>query len=215
MEFPFPFLAAIGVDAGDGELETSVWSACNAFNQKFQPIAIPCYGGAARNRMFRHYPLMFQQGEWSRGTPFEHASWIENGKRSWKHLQQFGAVKHSLFYDSNIYKTGRATAWKTATESDGTHTIANLRPDVLETYANHQCAEEPKTIKAYDGTMYDRWFERKPRFSDNEFLDTNTGCLALADYVGVEFAVQQERNDPTPHRSREEMREILKKRAKQ
>ena len=49
----------------------------------------------------------------------------------------------------------------------------------------HQTAETYATTRR-SGLLYNVWSMKKPRVSDNEFLDTDAACRALAEYVGGE-----------------------------
>lgn len=194
--FTYPFLAAIGADAG-GLNEEAVWTACDEFNRGRADICVPCYGGDARGKLMRFYPLRYDVGEWSRGRMGHHRDWLENPSRAYDHRVRYVSAKRSLLFDTNIFKTRRFYAWSLPVKQSGSHSINHFSPEFMDTYANHQCSEDFMTTRMYDGTHYDRWVPKtvtiggkKRRMSDNEFLDTNTGCWALADYVGAEYELE-------------------------
>ena len=54
-------------------------------------------------------------------------------------------------------------------------------------YCIHQTSETFTTSRR-SGLLYNVWSMKKPRVSDNEFLDTDAACRALAEYVGGEVA---------------------------
>ena len=194
---PFRFLAAIGVDAGDGNLESVVWNACSDFHETnmYANRAIPCYGASATARLFRYLPLT--PGEWRRGaTGKGECDWIENPDTKQRVLAQHTrAVKACVKFDANTYKTWRDNAWLMSQGKIGSHTLFNERPEYLVMYANHQCSEEyvMRKLGEYD---YRKYQEKKPKFSDNEFLDTDTGCVMLAGYVGLESESMVVRRNP-------------------
>lgn len=188
----FPFLAAIGIDAG-GSNENAVWNAAQSFNSTYHAIALPLYGGyAIGGKSMGRYLLNPSEGEWSRGYVEAHREWIENPKRVRKYRGKFSHVKHALLYDVNVFKSRRLSAWTLASEQAGSHSIADFPPDFLDTYSKHLCSEEYATVRMRDGTYYDKWRVREGG-GDNEFLDTNTACWALADYIGIEFRAELNR----------------------
>ena len=194
----FRFLSLIGVDAGDGETAPAVWDAIAEFHRKnegqYFARAIPTYGTSARGRLIRFYPL--KQGEYRRGKSGVSAcDWIENPSSRRPELTRYkGVIPAALMYDANTYKTRRLEAWLTPTDRAGTSTIFD-DPDkeLLQNYSEHQCSEEITKERKLDGQIYKIWEMKKPRVSDNEFLDTDTGARALADYVGVESEIGKAR----------------------
>lgn len=50
-------------------------------------------------------------------------------------------------------------------------------------FARHQTAEDYVSVRK-SGIEYRRWKMKRPKVSDNEFLDTDAACRALAEYVG-------------------------------
>ena len=188
----FRFLSLIGVDAGDGETAPAVWEAIAAFHRKYDGAyfarAIPTYGASARGRLLRYYEL--KTGEYRRGGKGTASlcDWIENPASRRPELDRYrGIVPAALMYDANTYKTRRLEAWLTPLDRDGATSIFD-DPDVdlLRCYSEHQCSEEIARERILDGQVYKIWEMKKPRVSDNEFLDVDTGARALAHYVGVE-----------------------------
>ena len=188
----FRFLSLIGVDAGDGETAPAVWEAVAAFHRKrdgaYFARAIPTYGTSARGRLLRYYPL--KPGEYRRGGNgvANSCDWIENPESKRPELDRFrGIVPAALMFDANTYKTRRLEAWLTPLDRDGASSIFD-DPDaeLIGSYSEHQCSEEIIKERKLDGQIYKVWDMKKPRVSDNEFLDTDTGARALAHYVGVE-----------------------------
>lgn len=190
----FSKFAAIGVDASDGEQGGAVWQAVADFhtlNPDLLGLAVPCYGTAANRRLVRYYPL--QRGEWRRASrKIETAcDWIESPESRRELARKHGAaVPAALMYDANTYKTRRDAAWRIGANGAGGLTIYapsdELETDLVNDFALHQCAEEVTKTKRLDGLTYQEWEVRTPRVSDNEYLDTVTGALALAHWVGVE-----------------------------
>lgn len=188
----FRFLSAIGVDAGDGETAPAVWDAVAQFHRVDEGLffgrAIPTYGTTARGRLIRYYPLKL--GEYRRGGrgAASICDWIENPSSRRPELDKYkGIVPAALLFDANSYKTRRLEAWLTPLDRDGATSIFD-DPDaeLIGMYAEHQAAEEVARERTLDGQLYKVWQMKKPRVSDNEFLDTDTGARALAHYVGVE-----------------------------
>lgn len=181
-------LALCGVDCSDGEMELALWGAISDFNKadkgRFEGRAIPCYGIEAASRLLRYYDL--KAGEWRRqkrrGAEFD---WIENANARKPIMRNFPNVYASFTYDSNTAKTRRDAAWKLPAGRPGSTTILNdlAAPETVAQFARHQTAEDYKTTKK-SGLEYKRWAMKKPRVSDNEFLDTDAACRALAEYVG-------------------------------
>lgn len=188
----FRFLAAIGVDCGDGETAAAVWEAIAAFHRKndgaYFARAIPCYGTSARGRLLRYLPL--KPGEYRRGGNGAAGTcdWIENPQSRKPELDRYrGIVPAAFLFDANTYKTRRLEAWQTPIERDGAASIFDdADAQLVGAYAEQQCSEEIVNERRLDGQLYKIWDMKKPRFSDNEFLDTDTGARALAHYVGVE-----------------------------
>ena len=196
----FRFLSVCGVDAGDGEMETAVWRAIDRFHRQdggfFMGRAIPTYGHAPEARLMRYWTL--KPGEWRRGREQTGANdWIENPQRSAGIRRRYPAVYASLLYDSNTAKTRRDSAWRTPAERIGAETLFDYHDnEFLKMFAEHQCSETYKeTFKS--NLSYRVWTDKKPHVSDNEFLDTDAGCWALANYVGCE------QNTIQPHRRRQ------------
>lgn len=188
----FRFLSLIGVDAGDGETAPAVWDAIAAFHRKndgqFFGRAIPTYGTSARSRLLRYYDL--KPGEFRRGGQGAASTcdWIENPQSRKPELDRYkGIIPAALMYDANTYKTRRLEAWLTPLDRDGAASILdNADAEALGMYSEHQCSEHIVRERKLDGQLYKIWDMKKPRVSDNEFLDTDTGARALAHYVGVE-----------------------------
>lgn len=181
-------LALCGVDCADCEMELSLWSAINDFHRiddgRWFGRAIPCYGIAASSRLLRYYDL--KTGEWRRqkrtGAGFD---WIENAAGRKSVARGFPNIFASLTYDANTAKTRRDSAWKLPIDRPGSTTIfdASGHAEEIVMFARHQTAEE-FTITKKSGLEYRKWDFKKPRVSDNEFLDTDAACRALAEYVG-------------------------------
>ncbi len=188
----FRFLSLIGVDAGDGETAPAVWAAIAEFHRKeegrYFARAIPTYGATARGRLLRYYEL--KPGEYRRGGQrvTSNCDWIENPQSRRPELDRYrGIVPACLMYDANTYKTRRLESWLTPLDRDGAASIFDdPDPDLIGAYSEHQCSEEVTKERKLDGQIYKVWEMKKPRVSDNEFLDTDTGARALAHYVGVE-----------------------------
>ena len=108
-------------------------------------------------------------------------------------LRSFPLVYASLTYDANTAKTRRDAAWKLPTGRDGAATIFDPldAPAEVMMFARHQTAEEYKSVRK-SGLEYRQWQMKKPRVSDNEFLDTDAGCRALAEYVGCSEDLRDE-----------------------
>lgn len=184
----FARLALCGVDCSDGEMELAIWSAIDDFHRidggRWYGRAIPAYGVESSARLLRYYDL--KPGEWRRqkktGAGFD---WIENAQGRKSVARGFANVYASLTYDANTAKTRRDAAWKLPADREGAATIFDVldAPEEVEMFAQHQTAEEFTTTRK-SGLEYRRWKMKKPRVSDNEFLDTDAGCRALAEYVG-------------------------------
>lgn len=187
-------LALCGVDCSDGEMENALWEAIDEFHRlnggQYLGRAIPMYGVEASSRLLRYYDL--KQGEWRRhrknGAGFD---WIENPGGRKSVAKNYGNVYASLMYDANTAKTRRDSAWKLPLDRPGASTLFDRRSCLsdaeFEMFCAHQTAEEyMETSKS--GLIYRRWRMRKPAISDNEFLDTDAACRALAEYVGCEVA---------------------------
>ena len=52
-------------------------------------------------------------------------------------------------------------------------------------FCAHQTSED-YVERSKSGLVYRFWSMKRPRISDNEFLDTDAACRALAEYVGCE-----------------------------
>ncbi len=202
----FRFLSVCGVDAGDGEMEPAVWSAVNKFHSLdggvFYGRAIPTYGHAAEARLMRYWPL--KPGEYRRGRDQAGScDWIENPQRSRGIRQRFPNVYASLLFDANTAKSRRNSAWLTPADRPGAETLFQWHDaDYLRMFAEQQCAEEYReTYKS--NLLYQVWTDKKPHLYDNEFLDTDTGCWALANYVGceIEAVPVHQRRRPTMTRA--------------
>lgn len=189
-------LALCGVDCNDGEMEIALWQAINDFHRadggKYLGRAVPCYGVKAGARLVRYYDLTSSEwrrssSEWRRrGEYATQCDWIENPKRSDSLKRSFPNVYASFLYDANTAKTRRNDAWETRAGRDGAASIfSGAENETLAMFAQHQCSEEFKrTMKS--GIEYRIWDFRRPKLWDNEFLDTDAGCRALAEYVGCE-----------------------------
>lgn len=188
----FRRLAVCGVDCSDGEMEGAIWKAIDAFhrreNGKYFGRAIPCYGDEAQSRLMRYYDLKI--GEWrrDRGAGIS-CDWIENPKRSVALRNTFPNCYASLLYDANTAKSRREQAWMIPVDRTGAESLfAWSESDYLRMFAEHQCAEE--WVEGWKSNMrYKRWRMKKPRVSDNEYLDTDAGCWALASYAGLDFSM--------------------------
>lgn len=182
-------LAVCGVDCNDGEMEIALWQAISNFHRldggKFAGRAIPCYGVKANARLVRNYDL--SGFEWRRKTGrASQCDWIENPKRTDALRRSYPGVYAAFLYDANTAKTRRNVAWETRAGRDGAASIfSGAEDETLAMFAQHQCAEDFKLTKK-SGVDYRVWEFRKPRLWDNEFLDTDAGCRALAEYVGCE-----------------------------
>ena len=182
-------LACCGVDCNDGEMELALWQAINDFHRydggRFLGRAVPCYGVKAGARLVRYYELA--PTEWRR--KFGAASqcdWIENPKRSDALRRSYPNVYASLLYDANTAKTRRNVAWETRAGRDGAASVfSGAEDETLTMFAQHQCSETFRSTTK-SGVEYRVWDFRKPKLWDNEFLDTDAGCRALAEYVGCE-----------------------------
>lgn len=203
----FRFLSLCGVDAGDGEMETAVWSAVDQFHRldggTFAGRAIPTYGFAAEARLLRYWTL--RPGEWRRGTNQNAAcDWIENPERSKGIKRRYPNVAASLLYDANTAKTRRNAAWLTPTDRPGAETLFDWHDaDYMRMFSEQQCAET-YDICYKSNLVYQRWKDKKPHVYDNEFLDTDAGCWALANYVGCDIDVVPQQRRRRPTLSREE-----------
>lgn len=185
-------LALCGVDSSDGEMENALWQAIDEFHRldggRFLGRAIPTYGVEASSRLLRYYDL--KPGEWRRHKKSgAGCDWIENpgGRRAV--ATNYPNVYASLMYDANTAKTRRDAAWKTPIDRPGAATLFDpttcVSPDEFEMFCAHQTSEEyVETSKS--GLSYRRWRMKRPAVSDNEFLDTDAGCRALAEYAGCE-----------------------------
>ncbi|MBO7206962.1 MAG: hypothetical protein J6W10_05050, partial [Kiritimatiellae bacterium] len=172
------------------------WQAINDFHRadggKYLGRAVPCYGVKAGARLVRYYDLTSSEwrrssSEWRRrGEYATQCDWIENPKRSDSLKRSYPNVYASLLYDANTAKTRRNDAWETRAGRDGAASIfSGAEDETLAMFAQHQCSEEFKrTMKS--GIEYRIWDFRRPKLWDNEFLDTDAGCRALAEYVGCE-----------------------------
>lgn len=184
----FARLAVCGVDCSDGEMELALWGAINDFHRidsgRFLGRAIPCYGVESSSRLMRYYDL--RQGEWRRqrrtGAGFD---WIENAQSRRAVMRGFPSVFANFTYDSNTAKTRRDSAWKLPIDREGTATMFDNRSNEEEMmqFARHQTAEDYVSVRK-SGIEYRRWKMKRPKVSDNEFLDTDAACRALAEYVG-------------------------------
>ncbi len=185
----------IGVDCGDGETAPAIWEGIAAFHRiddgRYYARAIPCYGGSATARLIRFYDL--KTGEWRRGGngAASTCDWIENPASRRAELAKFRAlIPAALLYDANTYKTRREDAWRTPIERDGATSLFDGEDaEYLGMFSEHQCSEESVKERNLSGQLYKIWEMKKPRTSDNEFLDTDTGARALAHYIGVEAGV--------------------------
>lgn len=181
--------AVCGVDCSDGEMEIALWNAIEAFHKssggKWLGRAIPCYGVKAGARLVRYYDL--KPGEWRRRRfRASTCDWIENPKRSETLKRSYSNVYASFLYDANTAKTRSRIAWETRAGRVGAATVfSGGEPATLAMFAQQQCAESYK-ISNRSGLEYRVWEMRRPRLWDNEFLDTDAGCRALAEYVGCE-----------------------------
>ena len=189
--------ALCGVDCGDGDMQEAIWSAIDDFHKldrgKYAGRAIPTYGVAASARLLRNYEL--KPGEWRRQKRTATGNdWIENATSRKDLARSFPSVYASLTYDANTAKTRRDSAWKLPTGRDGSTTIFDPADGPVEVmmFARHQTAEEFKSVRK-SGLEYKVWSMKKPRVSDNEFLDTDAGCRALAEYVGCSEDLRDER----------------------
>lgn len=202
----FRFLSICGVDAGDGEMEPAVWRGISQFHTLNDGLyygrAIPTYGHAAEARLVRYWPL--KPGEYRRGRDQNGScDWIENPQRSRGIRQRYPAVYASLLYDANTAKSRRNTAWLTPADRPGAETLFDWHDgDYLKMFAEQQTAEEYK--ESYKSNLlYQNWQMKKPKQFDNEFLDTDAGTWALANYVGCEIDAQPvtQRRRPTMTRA--------------
>lgn len=189
--------ALCGVDCGDGEMEQTLWAAIDDFHKiddgRYAGRAIPCYGVEAASRLLRYYDL--KPGEWRRQKRAASGlDWIENAAGRKPVARSYPNVFASLTYDSNTAKTRRDAAWKLPVGRDGSATIfdGSGAPQELMMFARHQTAEEYRTTRK-SGLEYRRWAMKRPRVSDNEFLDTDAACRALAEYVGCSEDIRDER----------------------
>lgn len=211
----FRFLSLCGIDAGDGEMETSVWSAIDRFHRQDSGLyagrAIPTYGRAAEARLMRYWPL--KPGEHRRGRDQAGAcDWVENPQRTRGIKQRYPNVYASLIFDSNTAKTRRNNAWLTPADRPGAETIFESHDhEALKMFAEHQCAEDYR--ESYKSNLlYQSWQMKKPRVSDNEFLDTDAGCWALANYVGCETETIPQHKQRKPTLTREQAYALAERR---
>ena len=187
----FPLLALCGVDAGDGDMEDAVWGAVNEFHKidsRFYGRAIPCYGQESRSRLMRYYDL--KTGEWRRNAKAGNGyDWIENAAGRKNISRNYPAVYASFTFDANTAKTRRDAAWKLPGDRPGAASICSrdscLSTDTFAMFCAHQTSED-YVERSKSGLVYRFWSMKRPRISDNEFLDTDAACRALAEYVGCE-----------------------------
>ncbi|MGI5831419.1 MAG: hypothetical protein ACOX6D_02640 [Thermoguttaceae bacterium] len=211
----FRFLSLCGVDAGDGEMETAVWRAVDRFHQMdggfYRGRAIPTYGHATESRLMRYWVL--KRGEWRRGmNQTASCDWIENPERCRGIKRRYANVYASLLFDANTAKTRRNKAWLTPTERPGAETLfAWHDSEYLQMFAQQQCSETYKECYK-SNLLYQQWFDKKPHLYDNEFLDTDAGCWALANYIGCDLVVIPEHKKLRPTLSREQARAIAERR---
>ena len=183
-------LALCGVDCGDGEMELALWGACDDFHKldggRFLGRAIPCYGVEASSRLLRYYEL--KTGEWRRQRKTgAGCDWIENPFARKNVMRAYANVFACLNFDSNTAKTRRDAAWKLPAGRDGSATIFDGRDEeeAFADFCRHQTAEDFVATRK-SGLEYRRWKMKRPAVSDNEYLDTDAACRALAEYVGCE-----------------------------
>ncbi len=190
-------LALCGVDSSDGEAAPAIWDAVSTFHRlgdgRFYGRALPTYGDAAKSRLLRFYDL--KPGEWRRGAfSASTCDWIENPTSRRRELDGSPAVPACLLYDANTYKTRRDEAWRLPTNRPGASSLFDGDdPEYLAMFAEQQCSEEVKSEKKISSQLYKIWDFKKPRAADNEFLDTDSACRALAHYVGVESTIERPR----------------------
>ena len=177
-------------------MQEAIWAAISDFHKynkgAYFGRAIPTYGVEASARLLRNYEL--KPGEWRRQKRTATGNdWIENATSRKDLARSFPLVYASLTYDANTAKTRRDAAWKLPTGRDGAATIFDPldAPAEVMMFARHQTAEEYKSVRK-SGLEYRRWAMKKPRVSDNEFLDTDAGCRALAEYVGCSEDLRDE-----------------------
>ena len=193
----FPFLAVCGIDCQDPEMEPFLWSACDELHRldggRFYGRAIPCYGQESRSRLMRYYDL--KSGEWRRnaraGSGYD---WIENASTRRAIARGYSNVYASFTYDANTAKTRRDAAWKLPADRPGAATICArdsfINPDTFAMFCAQQTAED-YVERSKSGFIYRQWSMKRPRVADNEFLDTDAACRALAEYVGCEVVDNQ------------------------
>lgn len=116
----------------------------------------------------------------------------ESGPRQ-KYRAQLRERLRVLFVRRDAAKTRREDAWKTPVDRPGAATICEVaNPLELEMFATQQTSEEyVETEKS--GLLYRRWKMKRPRVADNEFLDTDSGCRVLAEYVGCDANSEEKR----------------------
>jgi hypothetical protein len=176
-------------------MEIALWQAINDFHRadggRFLGRAVPCYGVKAEARLVRYYELSSSEWRRKRGRASQ-CDWIENPRRADTLKRSYPNVYASFLYDANTAKTRRNDAWETRAGRDGAASIfSGAEDETLAMFAQHQCSEEFKrTMKS--GVEYRVWDFRRPKLWDNEFLDTDAGCRALAEYVGCEARTESE-----------------------
>lgn len=177
---PLSFLGLCGVDASDGNYETTIWQA--AIESKYRDRIIPAYGTSSRSkgRLLRHVPPRL--GESKRAG----VDWICNPESRKKTLAP-GIEVTSLLYDANTFKTLINSALLTSLENDGTLTLFHGTKETHDMIANHLCSEE--YIRGKRGmTEYDEWKMKKPQVADNDLWDALVGTAAIASFCGIESA---------------------------
>ena len=192
--FNYKRFSMIGIDCRYAE--DAVFTAIARFvreHPEWTDRIIPTYGTFAKSRLLNQYDIDFNAGEWQRGRligrpepgqgfGWSHCHWIENPRDSFEKKIHHPSINYSLKYDANIFKTAAAQAWMTHHGLAGCHTMFDHIH--TEMYVNHQCGEKPMSV-TIGGIDYEKW-KVVSTHSQSEFLDTRTGCEALANYIGIE-----------------------------
>ena len=173
---PLSFLGLCGVDASDGNYETTIWQA--VIESKYRDRIIPAYGTSAKARLMRYLPTRI--GESRRPG----VDWICNPESRKKTLAP-GIDVTSLKYDANTFKSQINSALLAPADNDGTLTLFQGSKEIHEMIANHLCSEE-YTHGRKGANAYDEWKMKKPQVADNDLWDALVGTAAMASFCGIE-----------------------------
>lgn len=196
---PFPFLGLCGVDASDGNLETTIWQAVIASRHRNR--LIPAYGSAAKARLMRYLPM--KSGESRRPG----VDWICNPESLRKTLAP-GVDVTSLKYDANTFKTAVNASLLVPVGTDGTITIYRGGDEEHAMISEQLCSED-YTPRKVGANTYDDWRMKKPQVADNDLWDALVGTAALASFAGIEAAAAKA---PSKEKKRLVLSDLQKKR---